>query len=60
MMIKLDLKGSKIGPESNEDGLRSLVVESDYSNLKRMHDELKSALGALSDPYSRKIYKFVK
>lgn len=59
-MLQLDVKEAKLNEKSNEDGLRSFVLETDYANLKRMQDELKQALNALSDPYSRKIYKFVK
>lgn len=60
MMIQLDVKESKLSEKTSEAGLRSFVFETDYANLKRIQDELKQAVNSLSDPYSRKIYKFVK
>ena len=50
----LNLKLLKEGEGQN------LLLESNYANMKRIGEELQSAISSLNLPYSRKLLKFVK
>ena len=59
--MKLDL-----AMNTNEDGDRteekteSYVLDVDYTNLKRIQQELEEALKSIDAPYSKKVVKFLK
>ena len=59
--MKLDL-----ATNTNEDGDRteekteSYVLDVDYTNLKRIQQELEEALKSIDAPYSKKVVKFLK
>ena len=38
----------------------SVVMDSDYNNLKRLQDELQDALKSMNGRYSKKVFKFLK
>jgi hypothetical protein len=39
---------------------KNIILQSDYTNMKRIADELKLAISALKLPYSKKVLKFMK
>ena len=59
--MKLDL-----ATNTNEEGDRqqektdSYVLDVDYTNLKRIQQELEEALKSIDAPYSKKVVKFLK
>ena len=60
--VKLDLastKECKNGKEEDEH-TQSYVLDVDYTNLKRIQQELEEALKAVDAPYSKKVVKFLK
>ena len=38
----------------------SVIMDSDYNNLKRLEAELKDALKSINSRYSKKVFKFIK
>jgi hypothetical protein len=60
--VKLDLETSTLEGESEESGSKteSYVLDVDYTNLKRIQQELEEALKSIDAPYSKKVVKFLK
>ena len=61
--LKLDLATSTLDSEaSTSEGqkIESLVLDADYTNLKRIQQELEEALKSIDAPYSKKVVKFLK
>ena len=48
------------GAASEEQQLESIIFDSDYNNMKRLQDELQTALKSLNGRYSKKVFKFLK
>ena len=44
----------------SKDDIESVVIDSDYVNLKRLQNELEDALKSLNGRYSKKVFKFLK
>ena len=59
---KLDLKANTVEDEEDGAGVasESYVLDVDYTNLKRIQQELEEALKSLDAPYSKKVVKFLK
>ena len=59
--LKLDLETSTID-KGGEEGQKteSFVLDVDYTNLKRIQQELEEALKSIDAPYSKKVVKFLK
>ena len=53
--MKLDLAKGQ-----DEESTESYVLDCDYTNLKRIQQELEEALKSLDAPYSKKVAKFLK
>lgn len=53
--MKLD-----IATGQNTDASESYVLDCDYTNLKRIQQELEEALKSFDAPYSKKVAKFLK
>ena len=67
MQIADKIKGNALIPKFllnltlNEKGKeKSMLIESNYSNLARMRDELKNAVAAINLSYGRKVIKYAK
>ena len=62
--VKLDLASSKDcssnGRQEEDEHTQSYVLDVDYTNLKRIQQELEEALKAVDAPYSKKVVKFLK
>ena len=52
--VKLDISGSD--KEKDE----KYVLDIDYTNMKKIQNELEEALKALDTTYSKKVFKFLK
>ena len=52
--LKFDLKSSE-----NQES-ESVILDSDYNNMKRLQVELQDALKSLNGRYSKKVFKFLK
>ena len=52
--LKFDFEYQKNGKTE------SVILDSDYNNLKRLESELKEALKSLNTRYSKKVFKFIK
>ncbi|TNV75748.1 hypothetical protein FGO68_gene16433 [Halteria grandinella] len=60
---KLDLKANTLDDDEESEVARaseSYVLDVDYTNLKRIQQELEEALKSLDAPYSKKVVKFLK
>ena len=55
--IKLDI-GAK--DENDKEQTESYVMDMDYTNLKRIQNEIEEALKAVDATYSKKVTKFLK
>ena len=60
--LKLDIASSNLGGSDEAEGEKteSFVLDVDYTNLKRIQQELEEALKSIDAPYSRKVVKFLK
>ena len=52
--LKFDLKSI----QNNKS--ESIIMDSDYNNMKRLQVELQDALKSLNGRYSKKVFKFLK
>ena len=51
-----DLKNNTVSKEDIE----SVIIDSDYNNLKRFQNEIEDALKSINGRYSKKVFKFLK
>ena len=58
MLPKYTLKFDLKAPEETTE--QSIVMDSDYNNMKRLQTELEMALKSLNGRYSKKVFKFLK
>ncbi len=57
--VKLDIAGNE-NSISKSDNSQSYVLDMDYTNLKRIQNEIEEALKAVDSTYSKKVFKFLK
>ena len=50
----------KLTMKDQEGSTNKYLIDSDYSNMVRLRDELSEALKSLDSPFSKKVFKFMK
>eukprot|EP00347_Sterkiella_histriomuscorum_P000266 403376539 len=61
--LKLDIaegQSQHLGDQNNQNQVESFVMDCDYTNLKRIQQELEEALKSIDTTYSKKVFKFLK
>uniref|UniRef100_A0A7S3J7M7 COMM domain-containing protein n=1 Tax=Euplotes harpa TaxID=151035 RepID=A0A7S3J7M7_9SPIT len=46
--------------EDEKSNTKNFLIDSDYSNMVKLRDELTEALQSLESPFSKKVFKFLK
>ena len=50
----------KLTMEDENSKTQNFLIDSDYSNMVKLRDELTEALQSLDGPFSKKVFKFLK
>ena len=56
--VRLELQNE--GNAAASDKIENLVMDVDYTNLKRIQQEIEDALKSVDSTYSKKVFKFLK